>query len=65
MRKIFKLLHKDKRVTAEGKGYTWYLYQLDDGSEVEAVRHFDCGERVEVYYDKNWDKVKIKKYSGS
>lgn len=62
MRKIYQLLHKDKRISAEGKPYTWYLYQLDDGSEVETVRKYDSGERVEVYYDKKWDKIKLKKH---
>jgi hypothetical protein len=65
VRKIYQLLFKDKRVSAEGKPYTLYLYQLDDGSEVETVRKYDCGERVEVYYDKHWDKIKLKKYSGA
>ena len=64
-RTIHKVVRKRKLTSKEGKEYTLYTYMLDDGSEVDAMRPYYVGEKVEVWFDHKWNKAKLKKKNES
>lgn len=54
------VLYHIKRKSKSDKDYDLYCYLLDDGTEVESVTKYDVGTPVTVWYDEQWDKLKIK-----
>lgn len=65
MRIIKRELWAQPKKSAKGQDYLLYCYQLDDGQEVETVTQFEEGTPVEVWYDEQWDKVKMRRGNDS
>ena len=61
MRTITRLVRKENKVSADDKEYTFYLYQLDDGSEVGSLQEFKVGEEVSVWFDDRYNRSKLRK----
>lgn len=64
MRHISQLKRKLNKLSAKQEPYTLYTYILDDGSEVDSLQEYPIGQRVEVWYDEEWNKSKLRPYKG-
>ena len=60
MRKIMAIKYQIKRKSKAGDDYDLYCYLLDDGTEVESVTKYEIYTPVVVWYDEQWDKLKLK-----
>lgn len=60
MRKIMAIKYQIRRKSKAGEPYDLYCYILDDGNEVESVTKYKINTPVTVWYDEQWDKVKLK-----
>lgn len=60
MRKIMAIKYQISRKSKAGEPYDLYCYILDDGNEVESVTKYEIDTPVTVWYDEQWDKLKLK-----
>jgi len=61
MKTVIEILSKVKRESKEGKEYTLTTVLLNDGMEVDTVQEIEVGDQVQIWYDDEWNKTKLKK----
>lgn len=61
MKTVIEILSRVKRESAEGKEYTLTTVLLNDGMEVDTVQEIEVGDQVQVWFDDQWNKAKLRK----
>lgn len=62
MRKILKILNKEKKVTGLGEPYLLITVLLDDGTEATTIdQSFVVGDSVQAFFDPVHNRIKIKR----
>lgn len=62
MRKVISIEGRIKRTGKNGKKYTITYLTVDDGTEVEYYGYdVKVGDKLEVFFDNRWQKVKARK----
>lgn len=64
MKKIRRIIRKEKKVSEEGGEYTKYTYEVQNGHErveATAIQEYEVGEAVRTWFDAKYNTAKIGK----
>jgi hypothetical protein len=60
-KRIIKILGREKKVSKAGKDYVLTTLLIEDGTEVTTIDGFDEGDLVYLWYDEQYQRIKVKR----